>query len=213
MRNYLFILLKFITVTFIQANEAFPKESTQFKNLEPLFYTMGYIWMAILIILFTERYIREVYFCYRKWNYNLICRIVNWIQFGIFFIYAAYTLAMGGLQFYTLYVLFQNQTYSGMQVAIQTMNNVVVFLVVYDKLDDLSAASISCSFFMGEAAHIPPHKHEDNEAHEINDDDDEANQSLLHSDHHEEELEDHLDAKMPVEKKSINFEIKIILLF
>jgi hypothetical protein len=157
------VILKFVTLTFIQGNESFPKEEEEFFGLQAMFQAFGYTWMAILVIMFTERYIRECYFCYRKWQYNLLCKIVNWVQFFIFALYAIYALTLGCLHFYALHIGYVIGKYTGLKVAIYVMDQFVIWFVVHEKLDHLASASQSCSFFLGEAAHIPPHKHEDNE--------------------------------------------------
>src|SRR5690242_15900785 len=61
-RAYAIAIIKFVTITLVQANETFPKDEDYFYNYRNIFLTLGYAWMVILILMFTERYVRELIF-------------------------------------------------------------------------------------------------------------------------------------------------------
>ena len=76
LRAYLVGMLKLTIITMIQANDSFPPDVGFFYTYSPLFLTLGYSWMAITLLLLTERYFRELLFTALKkplwlWLYDI----------------------------------------------------------------------------------------------------------------------------------------------
>ncbi|KAF0977316.1 hypothetical protein FDP41_003969 [Naegleria fowleri] len=85
LKSYLLTVCKFFSITFLQANNLFEldKENTHpafTKSIEIISYTF----MAVLILSFTFRYVREVYCSWKKKPLNIT---LNWVEACIFFLY------------------------------------------------------------------------------------------------------------------------------
>jgi hypothetical protein len=96
----LFACFKLTVVCFIQGNDSFPKGDSEFEQYGDLFRAMGYTWMAILLLLFSERYIRELYSVFR---HKAMSITVNWIECMIFVVYGIYTATVGCIHFLAIY--------------------------------------------------------------------------------------------------------------
>ncbi|KAG2387477.1 hypothetical protein C9374_001809 [Naegleria lovaniensis] len=85
LKSYLLTVCKFFSVTFLQANNLFELEKATIhpafaKSIEIISYTF----MAVLILSFTFRYVREVYCSWKKRPLNIT---LNWAEACIFFLY------------------------------------------------------------------------------------------------------------------------------
>ncbi|EFC45844.1 predicted protein [Naegleria gruberi] len=89
LKSYIMTCAKFFSITFTQANNLFELDKTNtdvalIKSIEIISYTF----MALLLLSFTERYIRECYCAAKQINLNVI---INYIEAGIFFLYFAFS--------------------------------------------------------------------------------------------------------------------------
>ncbi|EFC35826.1 predicted protein [Naegleria gruberi] len=70
LKMYIYSVLKFATITYVQANDVLGKASNTNnqteKDMQMAFKVLSYLYMAILILLFTFRYVRELIAISRK---------------------------------------------------------------------------------------------------------------------------------------------------
>jgi hypothetical protein len=155
-RMYALSIIKFTTITLIQANETFPKDEDYFYNYQNIFTTLGYSWMAILIILFTERYIRELICVQRKWALTIW---LNWVEAVIFTIYMVYGFIVGIMHFVA--IAYKVEYYGPEKSAIEFFEVIIVLFIIYEKWTHFLHSGHSISLYLDFAQHIPGHSNDD----------------------------------------------------
>ena len=107
MMDHSFLLIKVVTITYMQANrtvhsyEGMPQSEIDFQVVLKVF---SYSYMAILLILFTARYIRELVSLKMKKPLNTK---LNWVEGGIYFTYVLYSVIIALVHFVFLVKAYQ----------------------------------------------------------------------------------------------------------
>lgn len=92
LKMYLFTIIKFFTITFIQANGIFGDYvvlSDGENHLKTTLQIFSYCFMGILIVMFTERFIRELIAVSHK---KPLTPWMNWMESTVFFLYVIFSL-------------------------------------------------------------------------------------------------------------------------
>lgn len=153
-RMYALAIVKFVTITLIQATETFPKDEDFFYNYKNVFLTLGFCWMGTLCFLFTERYIRELIAIRRK---QMLTIWINWVECVVFSLYLLYSSVIGILHFIALSA--KVEYYGPTKSAIEFFEVIIVLFIIYEKWTHFLHSGHSISLYLGESRHIPEGDH------------------------------------------------------
>lgn len=95
LKMYIYSCLKFLTITYVQANNLFGKSDALVLTegeqlLQSVFKIVSYTFMGVLMVLFTERYIRELTAIARKKPLTIW---INWMESIVYLIFFIYSIA------------------------------------------------------------------------------------------------------------------------
>lgn len=180
--NYILDIVKFLSITLIQATQAFPTDEQFFSNYGNIFFTLGFCWMATLIILFTERYFRELVAVRRKTTLTIW---VNWVECVIFTLYFLYSLVIGIIHFYA--IAYHSEYYGPTTTTIEFFEVIILLFMIYEKWVHFFRSGSSRSLFLGKPDHIPKIHHDPKpKEHLEQDEKGDQHQPLLNEDHIED---------------------------
>lgn len=192
LRSYIFSIIKFTAVTMIQGNDSFPKDIDAFYFYQDLFVSLGYSWMGVLFVLFTERYLREVICKHKKIQ---LAQWMNWVEAVIFTVYSIYGTFFSILHWISIGM--KSSTLGPTTTLVYVINQLVIQLMIWEKWTHFLHSGHSVSLFLEKDQHIPPYRgekdddviHHEKEEHDEHKEHDEHDE-VYHEEHntsHEEE--------------------------
>ncbi|KAL9652635.1 hypothetical protein ABK040_003938 [Willaertia magna] len=181
LKTYLYSILKFFSITYIQANKLLPsnhfinENDHLIKQLQLTLQIISYIFMVLLILSFTERFIREIYSIYKKKKLNIL---LNWIECFIFIFYVIYSLFTASLHFYFIIKEYQfekvNEKHNDGEIssesleqtlAIEVFEILLHLYIIFDKATHYLHSGHSVSLFLSKSQHIPKQYSDHNSDH------------------------------------------------
>ncbi|KAG2375162.1 hypothetical protein C9374_010166 [Naegleria lovaniensis] len=176
LKMYIYSCLKFLTITYVQANDLFGKSDTLVltegeQQLQLVFKIVSYTFMAILMLLFTERYIRELTAVARKKPLTIW---INWMESIVYLMFFIYSIATSVI--HVVYIVREYDTEVEERIlhpeifakksftleehlAVEILEVFVHIYIIVDKGTHFIHASHSVSYYLAKAQHIPKHHH------------------------------------------------------
>ncbi|KAG2386520.1 hypothetical protein C9374_002264 [Naegleria lovaniensis] len=171
----IYSILKFFSITYVQANNIFGGEalhlSEREKQLSLSFKIISYMFMAVLILLFIERYFRELISIVRK---KPLQTWINWMESLIYLIYFIFSI-MTAITHIVFIVREYNHEVEEREknpeefakrkatleqvLSVEIIEVLIHFYIIVDKGTHFLHAGHSVSIYLEKAQHIPKHAH------------------------------------------------------
>ncbi|KAL9658517.1 hypothetical protein ABK040_006057 [Willaertia magna] len=171
LKMYLYSVLKFFSITYVQANDLLgknPVKKTELQeNIESVTRIISYVFMALILLSFTERYIRELIAVYRKRKLSIV---INWGEAILFLIYFIYSIFTSIIHIYFIVKEYEHEKEeeahdtSGIEkhleqnLAIEIFEVFLHLYIIIDKGTHYLHSGHSVSLYLSKSQHIPkPH--------------------------------------------------------
>ncbi|EFC45053.1 predicted protein [Naegleria gruberi] len=175
LKMYIYSVLKMFAITYVQANSLIGTNSSarkQFEiDLQKALQIISYFYMAVLILMFTIRYIRELIAIKRK---KPLTTWVNWLEAFVFltyFIYSCFTAI--------LHIVYIGKKYASevvereekpeefahaqvtleQELVVEILEVVIHMYIIADKGSHFLHSGHSVSLYLAKAQHIPKNAH------------------------------------------------------
>jgi hypothetical protein len=149
LKSYLFTLFKFVSLTFVQANKIGMEENPGWNlGLE----IVSYSFMVILVLLFTERYIREIV---AQRMQKPMSVAVNWFEACVFFMYFVFSCFTTVT--HTVFIILNpdDKPLTPLDKAVDIIGILINFYLIIDKAIQFTKANQSRSHYLADGRLIP----------------------------------------------------------
>ncbi|KAL9644662.1 hypothetical protein ABK040_005027 [Willaertia magna] len=156
LKVYLLTSIKFFAILYTQANNLFELDKLNTdENFVKAIEIISYFFMALVLLLFTERYIREVYCSHKKIPLNIKVNIIEAILYSLYFLFSCFTCIV-----HIVFIVKGAQRpvnpWNGQKVTLSTFFTLVNFYIIAEReWVFIKAAKHSVSHYLVKGTAIP----------------------------------------------------------